>query len=293
MDTMLTQQIVNGVMLGAIYVLIAVAFTLAIGVLNFLNFSIPGLFMVGGVGTWILLRYGVHWSLAIGGALLIAALVSLSVERLSYRRSGGSNSEVPLVSSLGFLVVLENAALVLVGSDQQAFPAVMPDFNIRVGSLVIGGAQIVSLVVVIGMVSWLSIFLQKSKTGRQVRAVAENRETAILLGVNVNKLVPRIFVFTALFTALAGVLFASTYLQVNPFMGQGIGFKGLAAMIIGGMGSIWGAVIGGLLIGLTEVLSVSFIGADFANIAVYGLLLVLLIVRPNGLLGHAAVREKL
>lgn len=148
-------------MLGAIYVLIAVSFTLAIGVLNFLNFSIPGLFMVGGAGTWVLLRYELHWSVAVAGALLVAALVSLSVERLSYRRSRSSNSEVPLVSSLGFLVVLENTALILVGSDQQAFPAVMPDFNIRLGVLVVGGAQTISLVTVIGMVAWLFHFPTK------------------------------------------------------------------------------------------------------------------------------------
>lgn len=290
---MIAQQIINGVMLGAIYVLVAVSFTLAIGVLNFLNFSIPGLFMLGGMVTWLLMKQGWAPALAIGGALFAAALVALLVERLSYRRTRHSDPEVPLVSSLGFLVLLENLALVTVGSDQQAFPALIPDFNLRVVGFVIGAAQILSLIVALGVVAWLSWMLHRTSIGRQIRSVAENRESAVLLGIDVGRLVPQIFVASALFTALGGVLFATNYMQVSPFMGENVGFKGIAAMIIGGMGSVWGAVIGGLLIGLTEVLSISFIGADVVNIAVYGLLLALLILRPQGLLGRHELREKL
>jgi branched-chain amino acid transport system permease protein len=290
---MIAQQIINGVMLGAIYVLVAVSFTLAIGVLNFLNFSIPGLFMLGGMGTWILLKQGWHWSIAVGGALFAAAAVALVVERLSYRRMRHSDPEVPLVSSLGFLVLLENLALVTVGSDQQAFPSVIPDFNLRTGGLVIGGAQLISLLVALGVVAWLSYVLRRTTLGRKIRSVAENRETAVLLGVDVGRLVPQIFVASALFTALGGILFALNYLQVSPFMGENVGFKGIAAMIVGGMGSVWGAVLGGLLIGLAEVFSIRFLGADFVNITVYGLLLALLILRPQGLLGQHEIREKL
>ena len=290
---MIAQQLINGVMLGAIYVLIGVSFTLAIGILNFLNFSIPGLFMVGGMVTWVLLKGGWHWSLAMGGALFAAALIALLVERLSYRQSRNSDPEVPLVSSLGFLVLLENLALVGVGSDQQAFPALVTDFNIRVGGLVIGSAQIISLVVALLLVAWLSVMLHRTSLGRKIRSISESRETAILLGIDVDRTIPQVFVFSALFTALGGILFAVNYLQVSPFMGEGVGFKGVAAMIVGGMGSVAGAVIGGGLIGLAEVLSIRFLGADMVNIAVYGALLVLLILRPQGLFGKPPAREKL
>jgi branched-chain amino acid transport system permease protein len=290
---MILQQVINGVMLGAIYVLVGVSFTLAFGILNFLNFSIPGLFMVGGMVTCVLLKGGWHWSLAMGGALFAAALIALMVERLSYRRSRNSDPEVPLVSSLGFLVLLENLALVTVGSDQQAFPALVADFNIRIGELVIGTAQIISLAVALLLVIWLSVVLHRTSLGRQIRSIAESRDTAVLLGIDVDRLIPKVFVFSALFTALSGILFALNYLQVSPFMGEGVGFKGIAAMIIGGMGSVWGAVIGGLLIGLAEVMSIRFFGADMVNIAVYGSLLVLLILRPQGLFGRPPAREKL
>ena len=290
---MIAQQLVNGLMLGAIYVLVAVSFTLSIGILNFLNFSIPGLFMVGGMVTWILIGKGLHWSLAILGAVAAAGLVALAVERLSYRRSQAREPEVPLVSSLGFLVLLENLALVGAGSDQQAFPALVPDFNLRIGGLVVGGAQLISLAVALTLVVTISVVLSRTSLGRQVRSIAESRETAVILGIDVGRLVPGIFILSAVFTALGGVLFALNYLQVSPFMGEGVGFKGVAAMILGGMGSIWGAVAGGLLIGLTEVLSITYLGADVVNVTVYGLLLAVMMLRPQGLFGRPPAREKL
>lgn len=290
---MLVQQIINGLMLGAIYMLVAVAFTLAIGVLNFLNFSIPGLFMIGGMLSFGLIKMGWPWALAFAGALFVAGLVSLLVERFSYRRMQGGDPEVPLVSSLGFLVLLENLMLIRYGSDMQSFPALMADMNLRIGGLVIGMAQLVSLVLSLLLVVWLSWYLSATNAGRRVRTVAESPETARLMGIDIARLVPQLFVASALLAALGGILFAVNYQQVSPFMGEGVGFKGVAAMIVGGMGSIWGAVLGGLLIGLAEVLSISFIGADVVNITVYGLLLLILIVRPQGLMGRPASREKL
>ncbi|MFG1392609.1 branched-chain amino acid ABC transporter permease [Xanthobacter agilis] len=290
---MLAQQIVNGLMLGAIYMLMAVAFTLAIGVLNFLNFSLPGLFMLGGMVAYGFIKFGWPTLFAFAAALAVAALVSLLVERFAYRPMQGGDPEVPLVSSLGFLVLLENLMLIYFGSDQQAFPALVPDLNLRLGGLVIGIAQLGSLALSVLLVLWLSWFLSSTSTGRCIRTVAENRDTAVLMGIDTGRLVPMLFIASALLAAVAGLLFAVNYQQVSPFMGEGVGFKGVAAMIVGGMGSIWGAVLGGLLIGLAEVLSISFIGADVVNITVYGLLLVILILRPQGLLGRPATREKL
>ena len=290
---MLVQQIVNGLMLGSIYMLIAVAFTIAIGVLNFLNFSIPGLFMLGGMLAFGMMKLGWPWFIAFAGALFVAALVSLLVERFAYRPMQGSDPEVPLVSSLGFLVLLENLMLIRFGSDQQPFPSLLPDMNLRFSGVVIGMAQLLSLAISIALVAWLSWFLASTNAGRRIRTVAESRETALLLGIDIRSLVPALFVASALLAALGGILFAVNYQQVSPFMGEGIGFKGVAAMIVGGMGSIWGAVLGGLLIGLAEVLSISALGADVVNITVYGFLLLILIVRPQGLMGRPVMREKL
>ena len=290
---MLSQQIVNGVMLGSVYVLVAVAFTISIGILDFLNFSIPGLFMLGGVFSWLLIEAGLPWALAIVLALMAVAATSLVIERFTYRWMKGSDPEVPLVSSLGFLILFENLMLIYAGSDQQAFPRIFPDLNLRMMGLVLGVPQLISLTLAVGLVALIHRMLKTTRIGRQVRAIAENPETAYILGIDVDRIVAIVFLISGVLAALAGVLFAFNYLQVSPFMGEEVGLKGISAMIVGGMGNVWGAVIGGLLIGLTEVLSISFLGADFVDITVYGLLLVLLILRPQGLTGRATRRENL
>lgn len=280
-------------MLGSVYVLVAVALTLSIGILNFLNFSIPGLFMLSGTLTWLLINNGIAWPIAILAALIVVCAVSLVVERFTYRWMKDSDPEVPLVSSLGFLILFENLMVVSIGSDQQAFPRIIADFNLRIGGLLLGGAQIISLVLSLVLVIMISWVLAKTQYGRRVRAIAENRETAALLGINIDRIVPIIFVVSGLLAAIGGILFAFNYLQVSPFMGGEIGLKGISAMIVGGMGSVWGAILGGLLIGVAEVLSIYLIGSDFVDIIVYGLLLIILIVRPQGLFGRADQREKL
>lgn len=290
---MIAQQLINGLMLGSIYVLVALALTLSIGILNFLNFSIPGLFMLSGVTAWLLIDAGLSWPLAVITALLVVCAVSLIVERFTYRWMNKSDPEVPLVSSLGFLILLENLMVVFAGSDQQAFPQIIPDFNLRIGGLLFGGAQLISLALSFVLVILISYILAKTQYGRRVRAIAESSETASILGVNVSSIVPTIFVVSGLLSAIAGILFAFNYLQVSPFMGEDIGLKGIAAMVIGGMGSVWGAVVGGLLIGLVEVLSIYYVGADFVDIVIYGLVLFLLILRPQGLFGRKTTREKL
>jgi len=287
------QQIINGLMLGSVYVLIAVAFTLSIGILNFLNFSIPGLFMLGGMVAWVLISMGVPPVLAFALAFLVACACALVVERLTFSWMRGSDHEVPLVSSLGFLILFEQIMLVFYGSDQQAFPQVIPNATLRLGDLVIGSAQLLGLVLSVAIVIGINRFLKTTRVGSGIRAIAEDTTTAEFLGININRVVPLIFLISGAVAAIGGMLFAVNYSQVSPFMGEEVGFKGVSAMIIGGMGSVWGAIAGGLLIGLTEVMSIYFLGSDFVDLAVYGLLLLILMVRPQGLFGLAQVREKL
>ncbi|MCY4244332.1 MAG: branched-chain amino acid ABC transporter permease, partial [Gammaproteobacteria bacterium] len=290
---MLEQQLINGLMLGGIYVLVAVAFTLTIGILNFLNFSIPGVFMLAGVFTWALLKAGVHWSLAVAGALVVGAAASLLVERCTYSWMRSSDHYVPLVSSMGFLILFENLVLVQWGSDLQRVVLPFSDLNIRYASLVVSIPQLLSLTLAVCLVVALRALLLKTQMGRALRAVAESATTAEILGIGVTRLVPAVFIIGGLFAALAGMLFALNYQQVHPYMGEEVALKGISAMVIGGMGNVWGAVLGGLLIGLAEVLSIHFLNADFVDFFVYGLLLVILFFKPTGLLGASkSVQEK-
>ncbi len=233
-------------MLGSIYAMVGVALTLSIGVLKFLNFSIPGLFMLGGMGTWILIRHGLPWPLAAAGALAIGAAAALVVERFTWRWMRTAQEFVPLVSSMAFLILFENLAVSYWGSDLQSVPRLFGSSDWRIGNLVISIPQLIGLFCSIALIWGLSLLLTRTRLGRALRTIAEDSDTALLLGVNVGRIVPLVFVISGLFAALAGVLFALNYRQVHPFMGEALGLKGISAMVIGGMGNIWGAIAGRL-----------------------------------------------
>ncbi len=274
-------------MLGAIYAMVAVALTLSIGVLRFLNFSVPGLFMIGGMVTWALVHNGLPWPLAAGAAIIVGAAASLVVELFTWRWMRTAGEFVPLVSSMAFLILFENLAVAYWGSELQTMPRLFAAPDWQIGHLVVSLPQLAGLLCAIGLVFALSLVLAKTRIGRGLRTIAEDSDTALLLGVDIRRIVPLVFAVSGVFAALGGILFALNYRQVQPFMGEVLGLKGISAMVVGGMGNVWGAIAGGLIIGLAEVLSINAFGADFVDISVYGLLLFILIVRPTGLFGAA------
>ena len=275
-------------MVGSIYAMIGVALTLSIGVLRFLNFSIPGLFMLGGMMTWMLVQQGLSWPIAGLGAVVIGAGAALIVERFTWRWMRGAHEFIPLVSSMAFLILFENLAVQYWGSDLKTVPRLFDSPDWRIDHLVISLPQLAGLVFSVALIACLSLLLRRTGVGRAVRTIAEDPDIALLLGVDVGRIVLFVFIISGVFAALAGVLFAINYRQVNPFMGEALGLKGISAMVVGGMGNIWGAIVGGLIIGLVETLSIQVFGADFVDMSVYGLLLLILVVRPTGLLGGAS-----
>jgi branched-chain amino acid transport system permease protein len=280
---MIGQQIINGLMLGSVYAMVAVALTLSIGVLNFLNFSIPGLFMIAGMSTWALIHASVPWPLAILAALAITTAVSLVVERFTWRWLRGAEHFVPLVSSMAFLLMFEHLAIAWWGSEMRVLPPLFAGTDWRIAGFVISLPQLAGLMVSIASIWGLSALLKRTSLGRGLRTIAEDSDTALLLGIDIGRIVPIVFALAGLFAAIAGVLFALNYRQVQPFMGEAVGLKGISAMIVGGMGNTWGAIAGGLIIGIAEVLSVGYVGANFVDISVFGLLLLILFIRPTGL----------
>ncbi len=298
----LAQQIVSGLMLGGIYVAVAVAFTLTIGVLNFLNFTIPTMFMLTGMVAWGLARWGLpfglfpgglHWAPALLGGIATAIVASLIVERFTFRylktRHGDATEHaIPLVSSLGFLLIFEHLVLIVLGSEAQSFP-VRFRLDLHIGPLVVGMPQLASLLLSLAVVFWLSWLLQSTRTGRALRSIAESPDTATLLGVEVSRIVPIVFLLSGLLCGVAGALFVVNYSDVSPFMGDHVGTKAIAAMVLGGIGSIWGAIAGGLLVGLMETLGIHFFGGDAAQVVVWAALLAAIILRPQGLFGGSRI----
>ena len=289
------QQFISGIALGGLYALIALSFTLVIGVLNFLNFSIPGIFMVSGMMGWAMMaKYGLPWWLSAIIAILLAILCSLLVERFTYRfmrsRFGDATEHsIPLVSSIGFLILFGGLVAIAYGGSIEHVDSPWPDPNLRLAGLIISVPNLVSLLVALGSVLGLSWVLRHTDLGRGLRAIAENPETAEILGIDVLRIVPAVFMIAGAFTGLAGVLFTFNYLQVSPAMGDDIAPAGIAAMVVGGLGNVWGAIAGGILIGLLEVLSTYFLGARFIKIVVWGVLLAILLIRPQGLFGDRAI----
>jgi len=282
---MLAQQIVNGLSLGAVYAMVALAFTLTMGILNFLNFSIPGIFMLAGMCVWAGLRAGMPLAAVLLLAVAVGAVASLLVERFTYRRMQGGNHMIPLVSSMAFLILFENSVLIAWGSDLQRVELPFRSVSVTIGSAVVSVPQIVGLIGAVGAIWALDLVLKRTRVGRGLRTIAENAETAAMLGVPVGRIVPVVFLIGGVFTALAGFAFAINYQQVHPFMGEEVALKAISAMVIGGMGNIWGAILGGLAIGIVETAAIQWFGARTVDIWVYGLLLVILFFRSTGLLG--------
>jgi branched-chain amino acid transport system permease protein len=297
----LLQQIVNGLMLGGVLAFVAVAFTLSIGMLNFLNFTIPALFMVAGMVTWALsssgahlFGFGWHWAWAAAAGIAVVILASLLIERVTYRymkaRFGDATEHaLPLVSSLGFLIVFEHLAMALWGGDPQRFELPFKETSFEVAGLIFGVPHLISLALAIVLVLLLNLLLARTRVGRALRAIAENPSAATLMGVEVQRIVPVVFVIAGVLSGLAGILYAASYGTVTPFMGDAIATDAIAGMVLGGLGNVWGAIAGGLVVGLVKVLAISTFGAEIEKIPVWGLLLVILVVRPSGLFGGSKI----
>jgi branched-chain amino acid transport system permease protein len=286
---MLAQQIVNGLLLGGIYALVALAFSLTIGILNFLNFSIPALFMLGGVVSCALLRSGCSFALAIAGALMVAGAASLVIERFTFRWLKDSDGHIPLVSSLGFLILVENLVVIYFGSDAVRFPSPFGAASVRVFHVLVSLPQLAGSLLSLGLIVVCYFIITRTKLGRGLRSIAESPTVSEMLGVDVGRTVSGMYLISGLLAGVGGALFGISYLQVSWDMGSEVALKGISAMVLGGMGNIWGALLGALIIASIEVLTISYVSSEAVNVIVYGVLLGLILVMPNGLLGDRAL----
>ena len=282
---MFIQQLFNGLMLGSTYALIAIAFTLLMGILNMLNFAIGEVFMLGAIFGLGFIKLGLPIYPAFLLAVLLSGVVNLIIERFSFRPLRHAPPLVPLLSTIGFSILLQNTAENLWGSERSQFPQWMEPVDFHVGPLLISSTQIIIFAVAVLLMVGLDLFIQRTRTGRGMRAVAESIETASILGVDSTRIIVITFFVTGVLAGASGILFGLSFSIVSPFMGIEPGIKGIAAMIVGGMGNLRGAIVGGIFIGITEVLSVAYFGAPAKDFAVYGALFLALIIRPQGILG--------
>jgi len=282
----LLQQLVNGVMLGAVYALIAIGYTLIFGVLGMLHLAHGEVFMVGAfVGLLVATTYSGNVMLALAAAMLATGLLGVLIERVAFRPLRGAHHLAPLATTIGAGIALQETARWYFGPEQKGFPAAIAAISWELGPLRVSSVQVFILASAIVLMAAVSVFLARTRAGRAVRATAEDPAVAGLLGVNVSAVVVLVFFVASALAGAAGVLVGLAYNSVHPFIGVQMGIKGLVVMLLGGLGNVPGAMVGGLVLGILEVLGVAYFASSYRDAFAFGAVMLMLLVRPEGLLG--------
>jgi branched-chain amino acid transport system permease protein len=289
------QQLLNGIFLGSIYALFAIGFTLVFGVLDRLNLAHSAVFASAAfVGIELVERVGLSIWLTLPAVLGFGAVLGLIIERVAFRplRHRHDAHFAGLISSIALAAMLLALVQARYGPDTRRFPPdAFPDARYEFAGATLSLLQIVILVVSLGLMVGLAVLVARSRLGRGMRAVAENPQAARVLGINVERITATTFAISSALGAVAGVLFALNVNTAQIAMGFNIELKGLAVIIVGGMGSLPGAMVGGLLVGLAEVYAVTYVGSSWRDVVAFGLLFAILLMRPQGLFGAKRVRE--
>jgi len=283
----LLQQLVNGLTLGAVYTLIALSFSLVMGILGVLNLAIAELFMLGGYFGFAAILAKLPLPVALLAGMAGAALVAAVIEKVGYQPFRAAPVVTPMLSTLGFSIILQNVATNVWGSDPLQLQDEVLAGRFTLGPVSASAMQLTVLGATVILVALLALVVQRTPMGRALRAVAENRDVARLLGVSAGPLTLFAFMVSGALAGAAGVLIGLHYAAITPYMGVEIGLKAIAVMVVGGTQRIWGALIAGPLIGVAEVMTTAYGGSQIRDFVVYGLMIAILLLRPQGLLGGA------
>jgi branched-chain amino acid transport system permease protein len=291
------QQLANGIAWGSIYALIALGYTMVYGILRLINFAHGDIYMVGAFAAYFIARaIGVSEGtpaspltagLVLVGAMASCALLGVVIERAAYRPVRRSSRLTALITAIGVSLFLENAGIRVFGADPKFFPQLVPPRTIEViPGVLVTNHQITVLAVSIALMIGLTLFVQRTRTGRAMRAVSFNRDAASLMGIPVDRIITVTFAIGSALAAAAGVLVGLTNPKIEPLMGIMPGIKAFVAAVLGGIGSIPGAMIGGLLMGVSEYMVVGYISSTYRDAIAFVILILVLLFRPAGLLGR-------
>ena len=282
----LIQTLISGLSLGSIYALIALGYTMVYGIAKMLNFAHGDIIMVGAYSCiWASKMMGLPPFVGALFSIVFCSLLGVVIEILAYRPLRQAQPLAVLITAIGISYLLQNLALLIFGSEQIAYPTVIDLPNINIGEIVIDGKSIVTLIVTSVIMFLLNIFVTKTKIGTAMRAVSEDKDAAQLMGIDVNKTITITFAIGSALAAVASIFYGSVYMYIRPTTGSMPGIKAFTAAVFGGIGSIPGAMLGGILLGIIEQLSKAYISTLMADAIVFGVLILVLIIRPAGLLG--------
>ena len=287
-------NLINGVSLGSIYAVIALGYTMVYGIAKMLNFAHGDVIMVGAYIVFALTSYaGVNPYLALVISMAACTLLGMAIERFAYKQLRGASPLAVLITAIGVSYFLQNMALLIFGSQAKSFTSIvnLPALTLAGGKITISAETIVTIIVSLIIMVSLTLFVNKTKPGRAMLAVSEDKGAAQLMGVNVNATISLTFAIGSGLAAVAGVLLCSAYPTLSSQTGAMPGIKAFVAAVLGGIGSIPGAVIGGVLIGVIEILSRSYISSQMADAIVFAVLIIVLLVKPTGILGKKYIEK--
>ncbi len=303
--TIFFQTVVNGLITGCIYALIALGYTMVYGVLKLLNFAHGDVYMVGAyIGYFVIQWFGGPNAIAIPVPLLVALMLVISglgtgvlgvaIERFAYRPLRNAPRIAPLITALGVSFVLENTVLLLFGGFVRSYDT--PAFISQENGIHIGGVHIdsveIMIIVLTGFLCWvLMLIVDRTTLGKSMRAVASDREAAEMLGINVDRTIALTFFIGSVMAGFAGVMSGLEFQAISNTIGFLAGLKAFTAAVVGGIGSIPGAMIGGIVIGMCEAFSLTYISTKYSDLIVFGILIVTMLVRPTGILGRRALQK--
>ncbi len=286
------QQLVNGLLLGSTYSLVAIGYTLIMGTLNLLHFAHGEVFMMGAFfGLLAVLFWNVNFYVSIVIGMVGAALVGILVDLFAVRPIRKEQHLAPLISTIGVTIILQEAAHYFSGGEPLSFPSSITPINFDFGGIRLNSVQITIFGIAVLLMFVLHLFVKQTKMGKAMRATAESPTTAALLGISVNQVTVATFMIASALAGASGVLVGLSYNAVTPGMGVPMAIKGFAIMLLGGLGNIYGAMIGGLILGGMEILSVGYLAPSYRDAFTFGLMIIILIFKPSGILGVSLSRR--
>ena len=287
--------LISGISLGSVYALIALGYTMVYGIAKMLNFAHGDVIMVGAFTTYTLCSTcGLPPVVGVLAAVVLCTLLGMAVEKVAYKPLRKASSPLAvLITAIGISYLLQNVALLIFGTNTKAFSSVVPVSPVKLadGQVTITGETIVTIISCIIIMIFLMLFIKKTKAGQAMLAVSEDKGAAQLMGVNVNGTIALTFAIGSALAAIAGVLLCSAYPSLNPYTGSMPGIKAFVAAVFGGIGSIPGAFIGGVLLGIIEIFAKAYISSQVADAIVFAVLIVVLLIKPTGILGKN-IQEK-
>lgn len=281
----LLQQLINGIHVGSIYALIALGYTMVYGIIKLINFAHGDILMIGAFISYFLIKAGLPFALVVLIAVLASGIIGVSIEKIAYKPLRNAPRISALITAIAVSLFLQNLFQVLFKPDPRPFPKVIDLGKVSIGGINIDGITILTITVSIILMVLLELFVNKTRIGKSMKATSMDKDASILMGININRTISITFAIGSMLGAIGGIFYSIAYPQIDPYMGAMPGLKAFVAAVLGGIGIIPGAMVGGFILGIAESLTKSYISSQMSDAVVFGILIVVLLVKPAGLFG--------